>query len=62
MKFENKVVVITGGAQGIGLCTAQEFEKRGAHVCVIDSTEGDHYIGDISNKEVLEDFAHKKSF
>ena len=56
--FQNKVVVITGGAAGIGKCIAEEFRKQGAHVCVIDCTEGSHYVGDISNKEVLEDFAH----
>lgn len=57
MDFENKVVVITGGAHGIGLCTAEEFKKRGAHVCVIDCSEGDHYVGDIGNKKELENFA-----
>ena len=57
MNFENKVIVITGGAHGIGKCTAEEFKKCGAHVCVIDSREGDHYVGDISNKDVLEKFA-----
>lgn len=55
--FENKVVVITGGAHGIGLCTAEEFRKNGAHVCVIDCSEGDHFVGDIGNKSVLEEFA-----
>ena len=34
--FQNKVVVITGGAMGIGKCIAEEFTKQGAHVCVID--------------------------
>lgn len=57
MEFENKVVVITGGAHGIGLCTADEFRKAGANVCVIDCTDGDHYVGDIGDKSVLEDFA-----
>lgn len=56
MSFENKVVVITGGAHGIGLCTAEEFRKNGAHVCVIDCSEGDHFVGDIGNKSVLEEF------
>ena len=56
-QFENKVVVITGGAHGIGLCTAEEFRKQGAHVCVIDRTEGNHYVGDLSSKSTLEDFA-----
>ena len=55
--FQNKVVVITGGAHGIGLCAAEEFRKKGACVCVIDRTDGDHYVGDLANKETLEDFA-----
>ncbi len=55
--FQDKVVVITGGANGIGKCIAQEFAKNGAHVCVIDKEEGAHYVGDIAKKEVLEDFA-----
>ena len=55
--FREKVIVITGGAGGIGKCIAEEFQKNGAHVCVIDCAEGDHYIGDIGEKKVLEDFA-----
>ena len=55
--FQNKVVVITGGAHGIGLCTAEEFRKNGAHVCVIDRTDGAHYVGDIGDQAVLENFA-----
>ena len=54
--FQNKVVVITGGAGGIGKCIAEEFKKNGAVVCVIDCAEGDHYVGDIGSKETLEDF------
>ena len=55
--FRNKVIVITGGAAGIGKCIAEEFRKNGAHVCIIDCAEGDHYVGDIADKTVLEDFA-----
>ena len=54
--FKDKVVVVTGGAQGIGRCIADEFLKAGAHVCVIDKKEGSHYVGDIADKQILENF------
>lgn len=55
--FTDKIVVITGGAAGIGRCMAEEFQKAGATVCVIDKAPGDHFVGDISDKAVLEAFA-----
>lgn len=57
MRFKDKVVVITGGARGIGACTAQRFRAEGAMVEIIDRTEGDWFVGDIADPEVLERFA-----
>ena len=55
--FKDKVVIVTGGANGIGRCIADEFRSQGAVVYVIDRQEGEHFVGDISRKEVLEAFA-----
>ena len=55
--FQDKIVVITGGAAGIGKCIAEEFIKEGAAVCVIDRAEGDHFVGDIGDKQTLETFS-----
>ena len=57
MDFKDKVVVITGGAQGIGRCIAEEFQKLGATVCIIDKRQGSHFVGDLADKRVLEEFA-----
>ena len=59
MNFKDKIVVVTGGAQGIGRCIAEEFQKAGAHVCVIDKQTGNHFVGDIADKQVLERFARE---
>jgi len=38
-KLENKNVLITGGTRGIGLATAQEFEREGARVAICGTDE-----------------------
>ena len=57
--MEQKVAVVTGGAHGIGKCITEEFRKQNIQVWVIDTAEGDHYVGDIADKAVLEAFAEQ---
>ena len=57
IEYKDKVVIVTGGAQGIGKCIAEELRKQGALVEVIDKQEGQgHFVGDLSNKYAIEEF------
>ena len=57
MIFKDKMVAVTGGAQGIGRCCAECFERKGATVHVIDIKDGPWFVGDLSDKATLERFA-----
>jgi NAD(P)-dependent dehydrogenase (short-subunit alcohol dehydrogenase family) len=57
--FQNKVVVVTGGAQGIGRCICDRFREAGAKVCVIDLLPNEYFVGDLADKATLERFARR---
>lgn len=57
--FKDKIVVVTGGARGIGKCISEQFRKQGAMVCIIDVIENDYFVGDLADKNTLEKFAEK---
>ncbi len=57
--FNNKVAVVTGAASGIGQTICSEFKRRGAHVCIIDKSPNDYFVGDLTEEKSLFEFADK---
>jgi NAD(P)-dependent dehydrogenase (short-subunit alcohol dehydrogenase family) len=55
-EFDGLVVVVTGGASGIGLATSQHLASKGATVAVLDLAVADlplplhGYVGDVSDR------------
>jgi len=64
VEFKEKIVIMTGGANGIGRCMTEEFTRAGAKVAVIDidpqAVDCDFYFcGDIAKEEILVKFAEQ---
>lgn len=62
-EFKDKVVIVTGGAHGIGKCVTEQFTQEGARVIVIDiapkpasTVAEEYYQGDISKQSCIEEF------
>lgn len=51
MSFTNKVVIITGGASGIGEATVEAFVKEGAKVVIADLSQSGQELSDKLNAE-----------
>lgn len=57
--MKGKVVVVTGGARGIGKAICDEFKKQEACVCIIDILPNEYFIGDLAKESVLREFSEK---
>jgi 3-oxoacyl-[acyl-carrier protein] reductase len=55
MRFQDKVVIVTGGAAGIGKATAQKFASEGAQVVICD-------VNEEAGKALVQELGNNASF
>jgi NAD(P)-dependent dehydrogenase (short-subunit alcohol dehydrogenase family) len=55
MNLDNRVAIVSGGAQGIGLAIARDFAARGASVVIVDAGVG--ISGERSQPDLAQDVA-----
>ncbi|WP_428232685.1 glucose 1-dehydrogenase [Flavobacterium sp.] len=55
MSFENKIVVVTGGAKGIGIACVRVFHENKAHVVIldIDEDQGNRYAKELGDRALF---------
>src|SRR5689334_16976854 len=58
MQFQGKVVLVTGGASGIGLATCRGFAQAGAFVLLtdVDAEKGERAAGELRSEGGLVQF------
>jgi 3-oxoacyl-[acyl-carrier protein] reductase len=58
MRFENRVVLVTGGAAGIGKATAEKFAAEGARVVICDvkdvTDQPDYYKVNVADRQAVQ--------
>ena len=57
MKLDNRVAIVSGGAQGIGLAIVQDFVARGAAVVIVDAGVG--ISGEPSQPDLAQEIAER---